>query len=115
MKILLDEQISGRVAERLRARGHDVVAVTADVSLRGLSDPEIFSFAQGQKRALVTYNRDDFLAIASDYAQRGQEHHGLVIVNPKRIPSRDLTLLTDSITTFIETFSVWPSYVTWLP
>jgi hypothetical protein len=36
VKLLLDEQISGKVAERLRDRGHDVTATTDDPSLRGL-------------------------------------------------------------------------------
>jgi hypothetical protein len=39
VKLLLDEQISGKIAERLRDRGHDVIAATDDLSLRGLRDP----------------------------------------------------------------------------
>lgn len=42
MKLLLDEQISGKVAERLRGRGHDVVAVTDEPDLRGMRDPDLF-------------------------------------------------------------------------
>lgn len=52
MKVLLDEQISGKVAERLRDRGHDVIATTAAPSLRGFSDPDLFEAAQRQGRAL---------------------------------------------------------------
>jgi Trk K+ transport system NAD-binding subunit len=39
VKLLLDEQISGNVADRLRGRGHDVVAITADPSLRAVERP----------------------------------------------------------------------------
>ncbi|HEX2393152.1 MAG TPA: DUF5615 family PIN-like protein [Solirubrobacterales bacterium] len=53
MKLLLDEQTSGRVAERLRDRGHDVTAATDDLTLRGLRDPDLFEVAQEQGRALV--------------------------------------------------------------
>lgn len=59
MKLLLDEQISGKVAERLRKQGREVVAATADATLRGLSDPDLFDIAQHQKRAIVTYDRRD--------------------------------------------------------
>ena len=69
MKLLLDEQISGKVAERLRDRGHDVDAVTDDPSLRGLSDPDLFEVAQQQGRAFVTYNRADFEPIIREYAE----------------------------------------------
>ncbi|MBK5220831.1 MAG: DUF5615 family PIN-like protein [Thermoleophilia bacterium] len=68
MKLLLDEQISGKVADRLQERGHDVIATTAAPSLRGLSDPDLFEVAQRQGRALVTYNRPDFEAIVREYA-----------------------------------------------
>lgn len=60
MRLLLDEQISGKVAERLRDRGHHVTAATDDPSRRGLSDPDLFEMAQQQDRVLVTYNRVDF-------------------------------------------------------
>jgi predicted nuclease of predicted toxin-antitoxin system len=53
VKLLLDEQTSGRVAERLRDRGHDVTAATDDLTLRGLRDPDLFEVAQEQGRALV--------------------------------------------------------------
>ena len=69
MKLLLDEQISGKVAERLRDRGHDVTATTDDPGLRGLSDPDLFEVAQQQGRALVTYNRVDFEPIIREYAE----------------------------------------------
>ena len=76
MKLLLDEQISGKVAERLRDRGHDVTAATDDPSLRGLKDPELFEVAQEEGRVLVTYNRVDFEPIIREYARMDREHHG---------------------------------------
>jgi hypothetical protein len=84
VRLLLDEQISGKVADRLRDRGHDVAAATADPGLRGLSDPDLFGVAQQQGRAMVTYNRPDFEAIVREYAETDREHHGLVIVHPTR-------------------------------
>jgi hypothetical protein len=114
VKLLLGEQISGKVAERLRARGHDAIAATADPSLRGLSDPELFEVAQQQARTLVTYNRSDFEAIVREYAEANREHHGLVIVHPIRFPSRELTRLTKTLAALMDTFPPSKSFTTWL-
>ncbi len=114
MKLLLDEQISGKVAERLRERGHDVLAVTADPALRGLSDPDLFEAAQRQKRAVVTYNRADFEAIIREYAAANREHHGLVIVHPIRFPSQELNRLAKALEAFADTSPPGKSFVTWL-
>jgi Domain of unknown function (DUF5615) len=97
VKLLLDEQISGKVADRLRKQGRDVVAVSADPALRGLSDPDLFDVAQQQRRVVVTYNRSDFEALVRDYAATGQEHHGLVIVHPARTPSWGFRRLANAL------------------
>jgi predicted nuclease of predicted toxin-antitoxin system len=97
VKILLDEQISGKVATRLRDRGHDITAVTDDSSLRGLSDLDLFDLAQRQGRALVTYNRSDFEPIIREYAAMNRDHHGLVIVHPTRFPSWEFARLASAV------------------
>lgn len=114
MKLLLDEQISGKVAERLRDRGHDVTAATDDLSLRGLSDPDLFEVAQQQGRALVTYNRVDFEPIIREYAQMDREHHGLVIVHPTRFPSREFARLTAAIGNLMEGPNLGRAFFIWL-
>lgn len=114
MRLLLDEQISGKVAERLREQGHEVLATAADPTLRGLSDPDLFEVAQEQGRALVTYNRVDFEAIVREYAASGREHHGLVIVHLKRFPSREFSRLGKALSGLIESLPATKSFVTWL-
>jgi nucleoside-diphosphate-sugar epimerase len=114
VKLLLDEQISGKVAERLRQRGHDVIAVTADPTLRGLKDPEIFEVAQQQGRALVTYNRVDFEPIIRRYAAEAREHHGLVIVHPARFPSSEFARLATALTRLLEGPGLGLGFVVWL-
>jgi predicted nuclease of predicted toxin-antitoxin system len=114
VKLLLDEQISGKVAERLRGEGHDALAVTADPSLRGLSDPDLFEVAQQQGRTVVTYNRDDFEAIIREYAADSRDHHGLVIVHPTRFPSRELTRLAKALATLADTLQPSRSFTLWL-
>lgn len=114
MKLLLDEQISGKVAERLRKHKIDTVAVVEEVSLRGLSDPDVFEIAQAQKRALVTYNRDDFEAIVRECAELGREHYGLVIVHPVRFPSRDFARIANALTRLAAGAALARSFVVWL-
>jgi len=114
VKLLLDEQISGKVAGRLREQGHDVIAVAAEQSLRGLSDPDVFEIAQGQGRAVVTYNRDDFEAIIREYAEAGRENHGLVIVHPVRFPSQDFARLVGALAGLLGSDPPGKSFVVWL-
>ncbi len=114
MKLLLDEQISGRVAERLRDLGHDVIAVTDEPSLRGLSDPDVFEIAQAQGRVVATYNREDFEAIVREYAEAGREHHGLVIVHPIRFPGQGFARLTKAFADLAGTRPRGKSFVAWL-
>lgn len=114
MKLLLDEQISGKVAERLRNRGYDVTAATDDPSLRGLSDPDLFEVAQQQGRALVTYNRVDFEPIIREYAETNREHHGLVIVHPTRFPSREFARLVAAIENLLGGPKVEVNFLVWL-
>ena len=114
MKLLLDEQISGKVAERLRNRGHDVTAATDDPSLRGLSDPDLFEVAQQQDRALVTYNRVDFEPIVRDYAQMNREHHGLVIVHPTRFPSWEFARVAAALEGLLGGPGMGRSFLIWL-
>ncbi len=114
MKLLLDEQISGNVAERLRDRGHDVTAATDDPSLRGLSDPDLFEVAQQQGRALATYNRVDFEPITREYAQTNREHHGLVIIHPRRFPSSEFARLTAAMEGLLVEPDLGRSFLIWL-
>jgi hypothetical protein len=114
VKLLLDEQISGKVAERLRGRGHDVAAATDDPGLRGLSDPDLFEVAQRQGRALVTYNRVDFEPIIREYARMDREHHGLVIVHPTRFPSWEFGRLVAAIEDLVAGADPGMSFLVWL-
>jgi uncharacterized protein YbjT (DUF2867 family) len=114
VKLLLDEQISGKVAERLRDRGHDVTAATDDSSLRGLSDPDLFEVAQQQGRVLVTYNRVDFEPIIREFAQVNRDHHGLVIVHPTRFPSSEFARLAAAIEGVLAAPGLGRSFLIWL-
>jgi len=83
---MLDEMYTHVIAEQLRARGHDADAVVERAERRGLADTDIFALAQAEQRTVVTENIPDFSVIADAYDQRGQVHHGLVLVDRGRYP-----------------------------
>jgi predicted nuclease of predicted toxin-antitoxin system len=114
LKLLLDEQISGKVAVPLQGKGHDVLAVTDEPALRGLSDPELFELAQEQERVVVTFNVADFVAIVREFAQEGRTHWGLILVNQGRLPSSDFGRLAVALDAFLAEPPRGESFVSWL-
>ncbi len=70
LRFLLDEDISQRVAEGLRARGIDAVSVQEiGRGGQGVPDEERLAYATEQGRALVTYNRDDFQVLDAKWRE----------------------------------------------
>lgn len=63
--LLLDEMFAPRIADLLRARGHDVVALVADPQLRALADPDVYRWAGDQARRVVTENVRDFRSLVA--------------------------------------------------
>jgi predicted nuclease of predicted toxin-antitoxin system len=57
VKFKLDENLSRRAADLIRAAGHDAVTV-ASQGLRGAADEILFEVCRRESRALVTLDRD---------------------------------------------------------
>jgi predicted nuclease of predicted toxin-antitoxin system len=57
VKLKLDENLSRRAADLIRAAGHDTVTV-ANQGLRGTADEILFEVCGRERRALVTLDRD---------------------------------------------------------
>lgn len=114
LKLLLDEQISGKVAERLRGKGFDVLATSDEPALRGLSDPDLFEAAQAEGRAVATYNRDDFEAVVRRHAELGREHEGLILIHPVRFPGQDFGTLVKAFLKLLESPPPGKSFLVWL-
>ena len=86
-KLLLDEMLSGDIAGRLRAKGHDVIAVVEDPALVGTPDEELLAHATASGRLLVTANVRDFSAIHASWGSRGRSHAGLIYLVNRVFPS----------------------------
>jgi hypothetical protein len=116
VKLLLDEMISGIVAAELRARGRDVEGVAERRELRGLPDEDVFEYAQASVRALVTYNRDDFLELDRRYRSQGRAHSGIVVLNPGRFPQGrgSVGSLVSSLDRLIAAGATYESFIHWL-
>jgi uncharacterized protein with PIN domain len=81
VRLLLDEMYPQALAEKLRAQGHDVVAVTEDPDLVGSNDESVLAYAHTAQRCLVTENVQDFAVLA-----KHTTHHGILLVHPRRWP-----------------------------
>ena len=81
MRLLLDAHISGpRIADALRAPGHDVRAADEERELDGWGDEAPLALASGEGRVMVSFDVKDFPEIARRWAEAGRTHAGLAIV-----------------------------------
>lgn len=90
VKLLLDEMLPPVIAEQLRDRGHDVVAVAERDDLVGSEDPHLFEAAQAESHTVVTENVSDFLRLDRSFRAAGREHHGLVFVRKRGRRGEDI-------------------------
>jgi len=86
LRLLLDEHYSPAIAEQLRERSHDVVAVTERPDLVGLNDAQLFALAAAERRAIVTENWGDFQREIQDAAATGMTHYGVLLTSRKQLP-----------------------------
>ena len=91
LRLLLDEDISPRVAEGLRRRGVDAVSVhEVDRANRRIGDADQLAFAVAAGCALVTYNRADYQALDALWRleARAQAHAGILWLSERTVPRR---------------------------
>ncbi len=121
MKLLLDEMHAPAVAEALRSRGIDAIAVTERDDLRGLSDADLLQTATSEGRAVVTENIKDFAVLDRQISAVGEKHSGLVYTHPRRFPRsapNQVRVLADALSEFANRHSPSlggiESFVWWL-
>ena len=69
MRLLVDQNISRKVADLLRAAAHDVVHVR-DIDMHKASDSEILELAQSQDRVVISADTDFGTLLARTRASR---------------------------------------------
>ena len=89
MRLLLDHHLSPRVAEALRAKGHDVITARS-IQAEAAADRPLWELAIELRRVMVTYNACDFAPIYNQLWQEGKAHPGLIIVHPRTIAQGDI-------------------------
>lgn len=88
MRLLLDEMITAIVADQLRARDHDVIAVQdlGLAHLRGTDDGLLLDQAVDRQRAVVTDSIPDCLRCHHLRLDAGQKHYGLPLFSNDTFP-----------------------------
>lgn len=116
MRLILDEMVPPALAEQLRRRGIATVAVPDLGGLRGASDGDLLTWARGEGRIVITYNRDDFLDLDRQCRGQGREHAGIVIVGRRRFPQgeRSIGPLVRALEAFATATPPQGSFVHWL-
>jgi len=81
VRLLLDEMLSPVIARELRARSHDVEAVSGRHGWESLDDPHVIELARRERRALVTNNLRDFRPLHHEaITPEGPGHFGMIFV-----------------------------------
>ena len=98
VELYLDEDVGVLLAELLRARGFSV-QTTQEAGRKGTRDEDQLAYAVGQRRTLLTHNRDDFARLSEEYFNGGRKHYGIIIAvrrPPNEIARRLLIILNQA-------------------
>lgn len=76
------------MAEALRARGLDAIAIDERPEARGLTDDGVLELAARDGRVVVSLNCTDFLELDRRAHAAGASHNGMILVNTRRFRRR---------------------------
>jgi 23S rRNA A2030 N6-methylase RlmJ len=86
LRLLLDQHVDPVVAQRLREKGNDVIAVVERAELIGAEDAAVFDAAFAEHRVVVTYDLEGFRSLARERIIAETHHYGLVLLDPRSFP-----------------------------
>jgi Domain of unknown function (DUF5615) len=86
VKLLVDQMWPAALAEQLRRRGHDVVAVIERADLVHAADDVVFEAARLEERAVFTENVSDYLPLATESLGRSEDSFGLALTSDRSYP-----------------------------
>ncbi|MBE0425167.1 MAG: DUF5615 family PIN-like protein [Nitrospirae bacterium] len=99
MKLLLDEDLSPKIAIILRERGIDVLSVY-EIGCAGLTDQEQLEYAASEGRCFVTRNRNDYIILTRQFFSSNISHKGVLIISSSYKPN-DFKEIADAILGYV--------------
>ncbi|MDF0677314.1 MAG: DUF5615 family PIN-like protein [Nitrospira sp.] len=87
MKLYLDEHIPRALEALLTEHGIDCLSSHA-AGMLGVSDNEQLAFASREHRAILTFDRKDFVKLAALWQETGRTHAGILL--SKEVPLPEL-------------------------
>jgi hypothetical protein len=79
MKLLLDEDLSPKIAIILRDKGIDALSIH-EIGRTGFTDYEQLEYAASEGRCFVTRNRNDYILLTRQFFSNGMSHKGVIIL-----------------------------------
>ncbi|MEV4707989.1 DUF5615 family PIN-like protein [Actinoplanes sp. NPDC049316] len=86
IRLLLDEMFSQTIADALRAKGHEVVALVGNTEMRAMPDEDVYAWAAANGYWLLTENVRDFRPIMLQCRQTGTATTGLLFTSSRTFP-----------------------------
>jgi predicted nuclease of predicted toxin-antitoxin system len=91
-----NENLSTDLVERIREFGYDVLtSYQAGQANQGIPDDEVLAYATVNQRSVITFNRDDFVALH----RSGIDHAGIIVCKD----DRDYLQQAQALHTFLAT------------
>jgi len=97
------------IADKLRERGHDVLALDERRDLEGIDDAEVLALATEEQRIVVTFNIRDFAPLLRQLAEEGRPHAGCILL--AGIAQHQFGLILDRVS---EALRAWPLQDEWV-
>jgi excisionase family DNA binding protein len=87
LRLLLDEHYTYKIAEELRRRGIEAVAIQHErPELAGQDDTFILRTATTERRVVVTNNVRDYAPLVEDFGLHGETHFGVIFTDDVTFP-----------------------------
>jgi hypothetical protein len=105
LRPLLDEHYNYTIAEELRRRGVDAVAIQKErPDLEGHEDDVVLRAATVEGRAVVTNNVRDYASLVEDFGLRGETHFGVIFTDDTTFPRTHagIGLIVRALAAFVE-------------
>lgn len=119
MRLLLDVHLSPALARRLQQEGIDAVAVQDWLggNYRRAPDDQLLAAAAVDERVLVTYDCQTIPPLLKQWAETGQQHGGVILVDEKTIRPNDLGGLLRALRSLVARSGEdhWRNRVVFLP